>query len=126
MKKNCVPNTSIHRPVDWNYSVPNTSIHSSWNRKTVYLIQVYTDQLIETTVYLIQVYTAVEKNCVPNTSIHRPVDWNYSVPNTSIHKSWNRITVYLIQVYTDQLIETTVYLIQVTQRYSWAVFMTVK
>ena len=27
---------------------------------TVYLIQVYTDQLIETTVYLIQVYTAAE------------------------------------------------------------------
>ena len=83
MKKNCVPNTSIHRPNDWNYSVPNTSIHKSWNRITVYLIQVYTDQLIETTVYLIQVYTAVEKK------------------------------LYLIQVYTDQLIETTVYLIQV-------------
>ena len=49
----------------------------------MYLIQVYTDQLIETTVFLIQVYTAVEKK------------------------------LYLIQVYTDQLIETTVYLIQV-------------
>ena len=74
---------------------------------TVYLIQVYTDQLIETTVYLIQVYTAAEIEKL------WPVDWNYSVPNTSIRSSWNRKTVYLIQVYTDQLIETTVYLLQV-------------